>query len=688
MRVLVSIIGATLLFMGCMTDPEPVDKLVKPDSGDTTNPSISGETPDDAGAAPISKVGLDYAMLESSPHPRLIMNSEDFKKLKETVNNHELTKKFHNQIIKTAEAVCGYSNLKYKVTGGSMLNVSRNAIIRILYCSYAYRMTGEQKYLISAERDITTVCNFPDWNPASFLDVGEMATAVAFGLDWLYDDLKSVTRDKARMALEDYLFKTSQIPSYNAWASLSHNKNQICNSGMIVSALASYEKDKARAVEMLEKAIISNKTYGFQQYGLSNDKHSGGCYMEGYMYWGYGTTYQVISIAALEKIFGNSAGLFEANPSFAKSAEWMLHMVGPSYKCYNFSDCDDDEDGMLPMWWFANKLNDPSLLLHEMRLAKKEKFTFGEGRLLPLIFGLMDPSQLDAEIPRPTKNLWYSTDGDSKLGRACVLMHTDWTMSETDKFLGLIGGRPNVSHGHMDGASFVYDALGLRWAMELGRQGYASTAEYIGRGLWDLGKNGLRWTVYRLGNLGHNIPHVVNNGHGGLYHHNGKAFMDKSFIDSNPGKLACKYTYYGINWEGVEANQDIKAGSAVRYAEFLNDNQDMMITDELAANTGKSPLIRWQFATPSKVTVVEMDGKQAFKLEQMGKTLYVTIAVDEFIPGNGTDAVPAISLTTWDARGLQEYDEPNTGVRMCGYDVQLNSQDKIRLTAIFSESIK
>ena len=72
----------------------------------------------------------------------------------------------------------------------------------------------------------------------------------------------------------------------------------------------------------------------------------------------------------------------------------------------------------------------------------------------------------------------------------------------------------------------------------------------------------------------------------------------------------------------------------------------------------------------------------------MGKTLYVTIAVDEFIPGNGTDAVPAISLTTWDERGSQEYDETNTGVRMCGYDVQLNSQDKIRLTAIFSESIK
>lgn len=684
-RKLALIIGASLLLLGCVKDPEPVDKLEKPGNG---SKPAGVETPDDASATPSSTIGLDYTKLESAPHPRLIMTAEDFKNLKETVNNHEITKKFHDQIIKTADAVCGYSNLKYNLSGKSILNVSRNAIIRILYCSYAYRMTGNEKYLISAERDITTVCEFQDWHPEHYLDVGEMATAVAFGLDWLYNDLKSVTREKARTALENYLFKTSQESRYNAWASLSHNKNQICNSGLISAALVSYEKNKKRSIEILEQAVKSNKTYGFSQYGLSNDTHTGGCYMEGYMYWGYGTTYQVISIAALEKIFGSSAGLFEANPSFAKSAEWMLHMVGPSYKCYNFSDCDDDEDGMLPMWWFANKLNDPSLLIHEMRLAKRDDFTFGEGRLLPLIFGFMNPEHLKAEIPKPSKNLWYSTDGDSKLGRACVLMHTDWTMSETDKFLGLIGGRPNVSHGHMDGASFVYDALGVRWAMELGRQDYGPTEEYIGDGLWDLGKNGLRWTVYRLGNLSHNIPHVLNNGHDGLYNNNGKAFMDATFFDRNPGKLACKFTYYGINWEGTESKQEIAKGGAIRYAEFINNNQDMMISDDLTANQGKTPLIRWQFATPAAASVVMNNGKQYFKLEQAGKTLYVAINIKEFIPGNGTDAAPVIALKTWDAKGTKEYDVPNPGVTMCGYDFQMNGGDRIKLTAIFSESIQ
>ena len=44
---------------------------------------------------------------------------------------------------------------------------------------------------------MNAVCNFPDWNSKRhFLDVGEMATAVAFGYDWLYNELSAATRTK------------------------------------------------------------------------------------------------------------------------------------------------------------------------------------------------------------------------------------------------------------------------------------------------------------------------------------------------------------------------------------------------------------------------------------------------------------------------------------------------------------
>lgn len=41
-----------------------------------------------------------------------------------------------------------------------------------------------------------------------------------------------------------------------------------------------------------------------------------GNYPEGYMYWGYGTTYQVILIAALEKVFNTDNGLSQTSAGF------------------------------------------------------------------------------------------------------------------------------------------------------------------------------------------------------------------------------------------------------------------------------------------------------------------------------------------------------------------------------------
>lgn len=56
--------------------------------------------------------------------------------------------------------------LVYKLDDSNkrILDVSRDALLRIFTCAYAYRMTGENKYLLKAERDMNAVCNFSDWN--------------------------------------------------------------------------------------------------------------------------------------------------------------------------------------------------------------------------------------------------------------------------------------------------------------------------------------------------------------------------------------------------------------------------------------------------------------------------------------------------------------------------------------------
>lgn len=49
--------------------------------------------------------------------------------------------------------------------GKRLLAISRIALKRIYYLSYAYRMTGDQKYALRAEQEMLAVSHFTDWNP-------------------------------------------------------------------------------------------------------------------------------------------------------------------------------------------------------------------------------------------------------------------------------------------------------------------------------------------------------------------------------------------------------------------------------------------------------------------------------------------------------------------------------------------
>ena len=680
---------ALLLCVGmlaCGEDVPQVDRpKPKPNPGTEQGGSNTGgenggtntgvETPDDTSATPTGS--LDYAKLDVAPHPRILYTEADWKELKSKVLTTDFTRHVHETILANCDKYIGYTDLKYTISGGSILNVSRNALTRITQLAYAYRMTGKYPYLAKAERLINNVCEFDDWHHAHFLDVAEMATGVAIGLDWLYNDLKPATRELARRKIEEYAFSKTKGQSF---LKNKANWNQVCNGGMIISALAMYEKDKARAVEMIEQSLASNKQYGYMAYGDS------GAYNEGYLYWGYGTTYQVLMMCALEKIFGDdAAGLYSHSKGFQKTAEWMLHMLGPSRKAFNYADADEEWMGKFPMWYFAKKENDPSLLYVEKMLMKELVYceNLDEYRLAAALFAMMNIDHVKSEPVKPTQQLWWAPDGDSNTGVPQVIIHTDWTMSESDKFLGIVGGRSNRTHAHLDGGSFVYDAYGVRWAMDLGRPTYSTTNDAIGGQLWDYGKNSKRWDVFRLNNFGHNVVTI----NGTKHNSTSKAFIDSSWFDKNPGKLGGKFSMYGYNFNGndhdVAANNNFpQYDSPTRVAEFINNNEDMMITDWMTACPGKNPTVRWTMVTPSKVTIVD---DTHVKLEQAGKTLYLTFKINH---DKGTlDPSKKLTLMTYPAKGPQSWDEPNTGIEIVAYELQLSSEETMNVSVIFSKNM-
>lgn len=647
------LLGAIVTFESCDVNIPEVEKPVYPEKESSLPDDKDDSSADPSGLFDYSKIG---------EHPRLLLNAEDFTRLKKEVTVNPTLKSIHEIIINRCnKEFVGASKLTYKKNGKRLLTISRKALERICYLAYGYRMNGEYTYLGQAEKDIRAVCSFPDWNPTHYLDVGEMALAVAIGLDWLYNELQPETRKMALAALENYAFQTATNNAYSKqFIQATTNWNQVCNGGLLAAALVTYEKNKNRSVEIIEQCFNSNKSKGMTTYG------NYGNYPEGYMYWGYGTTYQVIMIAALEKIFNTDNGLSQTTAGFLKTAEYMLFMAGTTGKCFNYSDCTEAEEPKLPMWWFAKKQEDSSLLFNELRLLKKGAYAnkFEERRLLPIIMGFINPDQIKETVSAPQSKLWWG-DGDTPV----VLIHTNWTYSDTDKYFGMKGGRSDTSHGHMDGATFVYDAYGERWAMDLGMQEYAPL-EASGIDLWNSKQNSTRWSIFRLNNFSHNVITINNN----PYHYHGKAFVRTDYMKNIGDKLGAKFECYGVNLNGSDYDVD----APVRTAEFVNNGNDLdlVIKDEIKSRANKTPQVRWSMATPAQAEIIS---KHCIKLSQNGKVLYLTVQEQKNNP---------FTLKTWPASTANKLDEANPGVTMVGFEAQMGAKETRVFTTTFAKEPK
>ena len=76
---------------------------------------------------------------------------------------------------------------------------------------------------------------------------------------------------------------------------------------------------------------------------------------------------------------------------------------------------------------------------------------------------------------------------------------------DKDFFLGVKGGSVGLSHSHMDVGSFVFEASGVRWAVDTGMQDYAGL-EAAGVDLWnEREQDSQRWSIFRIGPESHNI---------------------------------------------------------------------------------------------------------------------------------------------------------------------------------------
>lgn len=595
---------------------------------------------------------FDYTKI--SKHPRILMLEEDKKDILENLKNNPRIARIHESILKCADSILDLPPNKRIQTGRRLLSVSQDVLSRVFFLSYAYRMTFDEKYLYRAKDEMEAAANFSDWNPPHFLDTAEMTMALAIGYDWLGDKLPKTSREKVKNAIVEKGLVPSLKKENSGAFKTTTNWNSVCNAGIVFGALAVFDDNPKMAVEIIERAIACAPLVMEPAY------YPDGAYPEGYMYWNYGTTFQVLLCAALESAFGSDAGISKA-PGFLNSINFIQYMSRPSGISFNFADCTEALYSSATLFWMAKKLNDFSALKTQMRFydEKKEfateKLSVWENRnpqkllyknysrVLPcyVIFG----HDIDfSKIRAPQKKLWIGR-GENPV----ALVRTNWNIGE-GLYLGIKGGKGNLSHAHLDAGSFVFDSGNIAWAVDLGAENYHSM-ESQGISLWKYENGSSRWKILRYHNMAHNTLSVDGNEH--IY----DAFAPISKTFDSEEKRGAEVILTDVLGRKVK--------SAIRQA-YLENNKIAVIKDSIES-AEKKILLRWNMCTPAAVKL--LPELNTIELKKDGESLKVVV-----------ESNLNLRLKTWSAQPKTKYETPNSGKIFVGFECEVPPHTKLNTT--------
>lgn len=586
----------------------------------------------------------DYLNTLTPPeHPRILLQKGEEKALKKKIQKDVVWKDLHLSLLKEAEEMIKLPVNERIKTGMRLLGVSRENLRRIFILSYAYRMSGRTDFLKRAEAEMLKAASFSDWNPSHFLDVGEMTMALAIGYDWLYEKLPKQTKEIVEKAIIEKGLLPSYDKRYNWFLRAVHNWNQVCNAGMTFGALAIWDKETDLARKTINRAIETIKI-PMEHYAPE------GAYPEGISYWDYGTSFNALFLSAVEKAFGTDFELGQM-PGFLKTGEYVLHMVSPSLRNFAYSD-NSQKAAMSPaMFWFYDKTKDASILYNQARLYQRDgKERILKDRLAPamLIWGA---SASLSKIQEPDQLVWKA-QGDNPV----CLMRSSWS-DTSGVYVGVKLGSPSVNHGHMDIGSFVFEANGVLWGMDMGGENY-NQLETKGVDLWNRKSGSQRWDVYRYNNRTHNTLSFNRK----YQYVEGKAQIDKY------SELA-EHMYVVSDLTSVYEEQ-VKN---VKRAVSLVDKKYVVVEDLIETNEHFT-MMTWTMVTSATAKILS---ENVMLLEQNGKKLYIRVEGLEKIRWRIVPAEPDFS-----------YNSPNPGVSLIGFDVdlELSRKQKVKVYLLPEEN--
>lgn len=548
-------------------------------------------------------------------HPYVLATAEEFDNVRRSIeagengnayiNGYYAVAKYYADLLLSDDPAC--APLAYELDEeDAILEISRETLERVISLGLVYKVTGESKYAERAWEELENVCNYEDWCPSHFLDAAEMSLAVAVGYDWFFDWLSDAQKQTLTNAFVEKGMTPASSKNYlaNWWTWSKTNWNSVCYGGIGIASMVFYEACEEDAVNHLVSAY-RNMPINFCNFTPD------GAYAEGPGYWEYGTSYLIYFIKTSKQFFGTDFGLSQY-PGVSEVGSFPVYISSPT-GVFNYGDNKADPLYSPVLYYYADEFGNP-LTGHY------------QNQFLPYVNGHYTTDAASVEnigdavrgIHETAREcalsaLWYfvseeeadfsalpkSVHLESSAGEELFIMRSAY-MDENATYAAIKGGYNYTNHGDLDIGTFVFDALGVRWAEENGPGNYDAPGYFVPT------YGGGRWKVYEKRAEGQNTL-VINPDEGEDQFAFAHAYINESSVSHGAEGTTTKESGTAvIDMTQAYLLSDVE--SVVRTFSLHDDYSILTVSDEVVCKNPSD--IYWFMHTKADITIAE-DGKSA-----------------------------------------------------------------------------
>lgn len=582
------------------------------------------------------------------PHPRLIAPKYKWDALAQLIPKNAYLKSWNDIIMGNATVMNDLPPVVHVFDGGpsgsGILDPARETKSRIKHFAYAFKTTGDTKWVDRTWRELNNAMTWGDdradpWNTAHFLDLAELTAAFAIGYDWLYDQWTTDQRAQIREAILNYGLKfglssyTDPLSTYRWWQTVNGNWNCVSNGGLILGSLAIIDEDTTGTAAALLAQAVPNAVANCAMVPSTDGTGS-----ETANYWEFAMTgLAELTSSLMTATGGGDFGMLSANAGLKLTSLFRIHVTGMT-SLFDYGDHGPNKFSTTAnaLLFLGSAYNEPLYTLYQ-----RDRY----------------------EAPEPHSIFWYDISAQGAWWNNLALDHvfedpsdlwasfrTSWT-DVNGVYMTLKAGalEKHQAHGDLDCGDFVIDALGQRFFGEHGSDDYLNPNYFSNET-----QASARWTLYRKMTEGQSVitingqnqlvtaqPTVVASGSSNTAQ--GASTIFSVPEDSSAFFVADLTSAYG---------EDVKRG-----IRFLPGRRQMLVQDDL---TGITEASQWRAQTNATISLDSTARTATLSLG--GKKLVAQIlspagVTFSDLPSARTDKAPALGagladMSNGDARVL------------------------------------